>query len=729
MVTFVGTKVHIEQSDVRSYATKKRTEDGKFVDLEEEKLAVGTHLSAIDFELAAEASGKRTLNFDAFCKLIRRREVGEHTEEELRKRFDLVDADKSGRIEVHEWALFTLRDGLRRSSERVYDMFKQWDEDRSGELSQKEVHRALTSLLGFNLTKEESARLFGLLDTEGSGKLKYAELNRALREGAGSAADDAIAAESAIPGMETTLGGGGPDGAPARKLRRTQSDTGPVRVGRKEAVGEKLQKLGNEQALVLGEGGLDGVLAQLSALMSRKKVQAITLFREMDVDKNGRLDRLEFRAAMGLLGLDAPAPMVDALFKKIDADGEGEIQYAELQQSLTRAADKAPAPSPAAATASATSLEDAPEAEAGKAGTAPWTPGAGGTGRAPPVAPEVGKLRSIGASRSLGGGLLGGLTETVDDDSSPTTAPGTSPIKGEDEGALNGVSVQRLLRRALLKNLARVKDLFVAWDQNGDGRISRNEFALALREVGLKASDRAIDGLFVSFDEDCSGYVDYTELHEALKHKPAVANLLHKSPLQRTLKEGQPEGKMPAELFPVHGPTSGTSNATRVPFASVPVESFVASYRGARNSARSLPALAASVTPPPAAAPAAPAAQVACAAPALPRLPPAKVCVPSPAGQAALAATRPPPSMRRPAMLLSSEDLRQRVALDAEAEDTAWSRPRMPPMPPMPPRARQRLASSQSEGLLRLGDMGQRTRRAAAMDADAQWFFKEMYGK
>jgi hypothetical protein len=79
-------------------------------------------------------------------------------------------------------------------------------------------------------------------------------------------------------------------------------------------------------------------------------------------------------------------------------------------------------------------------------------------------------------------------------------------------------------------------------------------------------------------------------------------------------------------------------------------------------------------------------------------------------------------------MLLSSEDLRQRVALDAEAEDTAWSRPRMPPMPPMPPRARQRLASSQSEGLLRLGAMGQRTRRAAAMDADAQWFFKEMYG-
>ena len=494
MVTFVGTKVHIEQSDVRSYATKKRTEDGKFVDLEEEKLAVGTHLSAIDFELAAEASGKRTLNFDAFCKLMRRREVGEHTVEELRKRFDLVDADKSGRIEVHEWALFTLRDGLRRSSERVYDLFKQWDEDRSGELSQKEVHRALTSLLGFNLTKEESARLFGLLDTEGSGKLKYAELNRALREGAGSAADDAIAAESVIPGMETTLGGGGPDGAPARKLRRTQSDTGPVRVGRKEAVGEKLQKLGNEQALVLGDDGLDGVLAQLSALMSRKMVQAITLFREMDVDKNGRLDRLEFRAAMGLLGLDAPAPMVDALFKKIDADGEGEIQYAELQQSLGRAADKAPAPSPAAATASATASEDAPAAEAG---TAPWTPGAGGTGRAPPVAPEVGKLRSIGASRSLGGGLLGGLTETVDEDSSP----GSSPLKGEDEGPINGVSVQRLLRRALLKNLTRVKDLFVAWDQNGDGRISRNEFALALREVGLKASDRAIDGLFVSFDE------------------------------------------------------------------------------------------------------------------------------------------------------------------------------------------------------------------------------------
>ena len=84
-------------------------------------------------------------------------------------------------------------------------------------------------------------------------------------------------------------------------------------------------------------------------------------------------------------------------------------------------------------------------------------------------------------------------------------------------------------------------------------------------------------------------------------------------------------------------------------------------------------------------------------------------------------------------MLLPSEDLRQRAALNAEAEDAALSRPRIPPMPPMPPmplmppRARQGMASSQSENLLRLGALGQRTRRAAAMDADAHWF-KEVYG-
>ena len=88
-------------------------------------------------------------------------------------------------------------------------------------------------------------------------------------------------------------------------------------------------------------------------------------------------------------------------------------------------------------------------------------------------------------------------------------------------------------------------------------------------------------------------------------------------------------------------------------------------------------------------------------------------------------------------MLLPSEDLRQRAALNAEAEDAALSRPRIPPMPPMPPmplmplmppRSRQGMASSQSENLLRLGALGQRTRRAAAMDADAQWFKEEVYG-
>ena len=36
------------------------------------------------------------------------------------------------------------------------------------------------------------------------------------------------------------------------------------------------------------------------------------------------------------LGLDAPAPMVDALFRKIDADGAGAVEYYELKNTLDK---------------------------------------------------------------------------------------------------------------------------------------------------------------------------------------------------------------------------------------------------------------------------------------------------------------------------------------------------------------------------------------------------------
>lgn len=62
--------------------------------------------------------------------LVRNREEGEHTEEELLIRFNALDSDGNGRIDAEEYVKFSLRDALHRSSTRVLDLFHKWDENR-----------------------------------------------------------------------------------------------------------------------------------------------------------------------------------------------------------------------------------------------------------------------------------------------------------------------------------------------------------------------------------------------------------------------------------------------------------------------------------------------------------------------------------------------------------------------------------------------------------------------
>ena len=57
MVTFVD----VQENDTRAYTTKKRTEDGSFVDFEEENFVTGTHQSAIDFDVFADLVDLTTL--------------------------------------------------------------------------------------------------------------------------------------------------------------------------------------------------------------------------------------------------------------------------------------------------------------------------------------------------------------------------------------------------------------------------------------------------------------------------------------------------------------------------------------------------------------------------------------------------------------------------------------------------------------------------------------------
>ena len=86
---------------------------------------------------------------------MRQREVGDFTDEELQERFTQLDADGSGKVDLHEYVRWSLREALTRSSTRVIDLFKQWDDDGSGEISKKEFRKAIKSM-GFDFFADDS---------------------------------------------------------------------------------------------------------------------------------------------------------------------------------------------------------------------------------------------------------------------------------------------------------------------------------------------------------------------------------------------------------------------------------------------------------------------------------------------------------------------------------------------------------------------------------------------
>ena len=77
---------------------------------------------------------------------------------------------------MSEYLQWSLKDALMRSSSRVVDLFRAWDEDRSGTVDRREFHKAVRAL-GFDVSEEDAGAVFDSLDEDGSGNLEYKELN------------------------------------------------------------------------------------------------------------------------------------------------------------------------------------------------------------------------------------------------------------------------------------------------------------------------------------------------------------------------------------------------------------------------------------------------------------------------------------------------------------------------------------------------------------------------
>ena len=78
-------------------------------------------------------------------------------------------------------------------------------------------------------------------------------------------------------------------------------------------------------------------------------------------------------------------------------------------------------------------------------------------------------------------------------------------------------TVEAQLGRLLNERKIKLEDLMKEWDRNRDGDISKQEFRLHVKKLGLDADTGQIDALYDSLDLDGSGSLDTDEMKEALR--------------------------------------------------------------------------------------------------------------------------------------------------------------------------------------------------------------------
>eukprot|EP00949_MAST-11_sp_MAST-11-sp1_P004985 g4985.t1 len=406
-------------------------------------------------------SGDGSIDLYEFKTCLRNNHIGIGAEVELRALFREIDKDGSGAITFDEFAAclnkdttklennFFLGGGRDPRKKKTYDvpsigykrvltvmrekieqkvrgrgsgsfatvnpdvmksMFASFDDSGDGELTYKEMENALRFKLGMmNISSKDMDELLRKFDKDKDGTITY----------------DEFIAKVLPPEISHGVGG----------LMDFPSDDPNYdpNMSLKEQVA-RLKK-------------------QITVNLVEKAKNMRTMFRNMGAAGSGQLSCYEFRAALRNyhLGIGIE-PAVDALFREIDTDGSGSINFDEF----------------------AKYLNSHPEVENDNFFT-----GGGGLKKVRAV-----KVPSIGVRR-----LKEVLKAKIEQ-------------KCRKQGSVHGTTSPHVLAR-----------IFREFDTSGDGSLNREEFEKALRQkLGLtNVSDRDIQGLIDEFDADGDAEITYKE--------------------------------------------------------------------------------------------------------------------------------------------------------------------------------------------------------------------------
>uniref|UniRef100_A0A673V118 Centrin 1 n=2 Tax=Suricata suricatta TaxID=37032 RepID=A0A673V118_SURSU len=109
-------------------------------------------------------------------------ELTEDQKQEVRKAFDLFDADGSGTIDVKELKVAMRALGFEPRKEEMKKMISEVDKQGTGKISFNDFLAVMTQKMTEKDTKEEILKAFRLFDDDETGKISFKNLKRVAYE-------------------------------------------------------------------------------------------------------------------------------------------------------------------------------------------------------------------------------------------------------------------------------------------------------------------------------------------------------------------------------------------------------------------------------------------------------------------------------------------------------------------------------------------------------------------
>lgn len=230
--------------------------------------------------------------------------------------------------------LVAIRARLNASQMRTIDLFRKIDTSGDGSASIKEFRAGLSDL-GFACSDNELSSVASRLDKDGSGEITLKELDRALKKAEKHATPRGRAT---ITGGRATLMGGtlsefAETPRHGRKSLVRKSETGPV-------LAEKYGAMRKQESLPPMDRA-DEVLCKIKGSLNARKTRMIDVFRVIDESGDGTVSADEFRIGLAKLGFETSDDDFEAVMVALDKDGSGDVSVKEFDKALKLAEKKA----------------------------------------------------------------------------------------------------------------------------------------------------------------------------------------------------------------------------------------------------------------------------------------------------------------------------------------------------------------------------------------------------